>query len=83
MQFVELVQLAGWISIIIGIIILCFAFTRMTSASESTNYETKSENKGVILIGPIPIVWGYGKRGWLVAGIVGIILFIILLFAFT
>ncbi|MFW9957343.1 MAG: DUF131 domain-containing protein [Candidatus Odinarchaeota archaeon] len=34
----------------------------------------RSESKGVILIGPIPIVWGYGKKGWIIAGAVGLIL---------
>ncbi|TFG34257.1 DUF131 domain-containing protein [Candidatus Thorarchaeota archaeon] len=83
MQFIGLLQLLGWISIIFGILILCMAFMKMTNTSETGGYETKTESKGVILIGPIPIVWGYGKRGWLIAGIIGIILFIVLLLVFN
>ncbi|MHA2397252.1 MAG: TIGR00304 family membrane protein [Candidatus Thorarchaeota archaeon] len=47
-----------------------------------SNYESaeqQRESKGVILLGPIPIVWGYGKRGWIIAAIVAITLFLIVI----
>ncbi|TFG34338.1 DUF131 domain-containing protein [Candidatus Thorarchaeota archaeon] len=79
MQLIGLLQLLGWMSLFVGIIILCLVFARDMSTSDSGGYETKTENKGVVLLGPIPIVWGYGKKGWIVAGVIGITIFIIML----
>jgi len=73
-QNLGLLQIIGIISIIIGILILCLAYAKTTHTSDMIRTHSKTESKGVILIGPIPIVWGYGKKGWLIAGVVGIIL---------
>ncbi len=78
MQTLGFLQIVGMISIIIGICIVCIAFSKMRNSSDISKTESKVQNKGIILIGPIPIVWGYGKRGWAVAGIIGIALFIII-----
>jgi len=43
----------------------------------NSNWEGSAKSKGVILIGPIPIVWGYGRKGWIIAGIIGLILLLI------
>jgi len=43
----------------------------------NSEWEGSTESKGVILIGPIPIVWGYGAKGWIIAGAVGMILLLI------
>lgn len=74
MQTLGLLQIAGIISIIIGTLIVCLVYTNSAHNSDIVGKQTKTENKGVILIGPIPIVWGYGKKGWLIAGIIGILL---------
>jgi uncharacterized membrane protein len=39
--------------------------------------ETRNQSKGVIFLGPIPIVWGYGRTGWMIAGVIGIIIALI------
>ncbi len=39
--------------------------------------EQRRESKGIILFGPIPIVWGYGKRVWIIAAIIALMLLLI------
>ena len=71
MQSILLLTL-GWILLFIGILLVClYAFSGMQE-SFSGDSETKTQSKGVIILGPIPIVWGYGKRGWMIAGILAI-----------
>lgn len=45
--------------------------------SDSDDTETRTQSKGIIFLGPIPIVWGYGKKGWMIAGAIGIILVLV------
>jgi uncharacterized protein (TIGR00304 family) len=49
----------------------------MMMRSSFDGVETKRESKGIILLGPIPIVWGYGKQVWVIAAIIAIVLFLI------
>ena len=44
------------------------------SDSEAGDTESRTQSKGIIFLGPIPILWGYGKKGWMIAGAIGIIL---------
>ena len=67
----------GWILLFIGIVLIClYAFSGMRELF-SGNTETKTESKGVILLGPIPIVWGYGKKGWMIAGFLAVVFLLI------
>jgi uncharacterized protein (TIGR00304 family) len=67
----------GWILLFVGILLVCvYAFSGMQE-SFSSDTESKTQSKGVILLGPIPIVWGYGKRGWMIAGILAIVLLLV------
>ncbi|MFW9803514.1 MAG: DUF131 domain-containing protein [Candidatus Thorarchaeota archaeon] len=73
-------QLLGFLILGLGILLIlagCLAMQR-----ESSSEEVHRESKGVILIGPIPIVWGFGRRGWLVAGAIGVILLLIWIIGF-
>ncbi|MFW9961036.1 MAG: DUF131 domain-containing protein [Candidatus Thorarchaeota archaeon] len=76
MQTLDLLQFIGWMLLIGGfalvVVALASAFLKRNS-----EWEGSTESKGVILIGPIPIVWGYGKKGWIIAGAVGLILLLI------
>jgi len=65
-------QNLGWILLIIGIILVVVAV--ISAISETDGQESHTQSKGVILLGPIPIVWGYGRKGWIIAGAIGIIL---------
>lgn len=67
----------GWILLLIGILLVCLSAISASKESASEDNETRIESKGIIFLGPIPIVWGYGKKGWLIAGAVGIILLLI------
>lgn len=74
MQSSVLLQNLGWIFLIIGIILVCFYTISAARDSSFEDTETHTQSKGIIFLGPIPIVWGYGKKGWMIAGIIAIIL---------
>ncbi|MFW9886915.1 MAG: DUF131 domain-containing protein [Candidatus Thorarchaeota archaeon] len=79
-QTFNTLQLLGFLILGLGILLIlagCLAKQR-----ESPPEEVRRGSKGVILIGPIPIVWGFGKRGWLVAGAIGVILVLIWIIGF-
>ena len=69
---IQLLQSLGWILLIIGVILVIVAV--ISAYSEMDGNETRIQSKGIIFLGPIPIVWGYGKKGWMIAGAIGIIL---------
>jgi uncharacterized membrane protein len=73
MQATWLIQALGWSFLILGILFVIIALVLAVMRSEPGEAR-KMESKGVVLLGPIPIVWGYGRKGWLVAGIIGLIL---------
>ncbi|MHA1862691.1 MAG: TIGR00304 family membrane protein [Candidatus Thorarchaeota archaeon] len=79
---VLLLQNLGWILLFAGIILVCLSVISASKKSDSEDYETGTQSKGVIFLGPIPIVWGYGRRGWMTAGAIGIILLLVWIFAF-
>ena len=67
-------QLLGIILIIVGFILIIIGAIYFFV---STNHKApvQKESKGVILIGPIPIIWGFGEKG----KIIGIILFVLVI----
>ena len=77
-----LLQNLGWILLFIGIFLVCISAISALKDSTSEDSETRTKSKGVILLGPIPIVWGYGKKGWMIAGTIGIILLLVWILAF-
>lgn len=82
MQSVVLLQYLGWILLFIGILLVCISAISASKDSTSEDNETRIESKGIIFLGPIPIIWGYGKKGWMIAGAVGIILLLIWIVVF-
>ena len=77
MQIESLFGIIGLSLIILGILAILLGVILMMRESDQGNTEVHRESKGIILLGPIPIVWGYGKRGWAVAIIVGIMLILV------
>jgi uncharacterized protein (TIGR00304 family) len=69
-------ELLGIILIMVGIILI-FIGTAYLFTSANHKQAVRKESKGVILIGPIPIIWGFGKKG----KIIGIILFTLVIIA--
>ncbi|MHA2133338.1 MAG: TIGR00304 family membrane protein [Candidatus Thorarchaeota archaeon] len=47
----------------VGLILVILALFFTGQQRPLTDENGKSETRGVILIGPIPIVWGFGSRG--------------------
>ncbi|MGD9397328.1 MAG: DUF131 domain-containing protein [Candidatus Thorarchaeota archaeon] len=80
MQIGNFTDLIAWALIIIGCIIIFSGIASMVMRSDIEGVEKRRESKGVILLGPIPIVWGFGKRGWIIAAVVAITLFLIVFF---
>ena len=82
MQAVEFMDLLAWALIIVGAIIIISGIASMVMGSDFGGTEQRRESKGIILLGPIPIVWGYGKRVWIVAAFVALALFLIVFIGF-
>jgi uncharacterized protein (TIGR00304 family) len=77
LQTGDFIDLLAWTLIILGSIIIISGIASMFMRSDYQSIEERRESKGVILLGPIPIVWGYGKRTWVIAAFVAITLFLI------
>ncbi len=77
MQSVEFMDLLAWALIIIGAIIIISGIASTLMGSDFGGAEQRRESKGIILLGPIPIVWGYGKRVWIIAAIIALMLLLI------
>lgn len=60
---------------VIGIILVVYGLWLHFAQSHGDVDVVEHESKGFILLGPIPIVWGYGWKGWVLALLIGIILF--------
>ncbi|MHA2425631.1 MAG: TIGR00304 family membrane protein [Candidatus Thorarchaeota archaeon] len=59
-----------------GIILVILGIWLMSRSTGRTSSEVKRESKGIVFIGPIPLVWGYSRR---TQGILFIIAMIILI----
>jgi uncharacterized protein (TIGR00304 family) len=77
MQTSGLFGIIGLSLVVLGILAILLGVALMMRRSDEGNTEVRRESKGIILLGPIPIVWGYGKKGWAAAIIVGIMLVLV------
>ncbi|MHA2601600.1 MAG: TIGR00304 family membrane protein [Candidatus Thorarchaeota archaeon SMTZ1-83] len=78
LQAIEQLQLLGLLVVIAGLFLIIVGIV-LCSETSSGDQQVKRESKGVLFIGPIPIVWGFGRRGWYVAGAIAIILLLLYL----
>ncbi len=78
LQVPSILTLAGIVLLLLGIVIIFAALLSMTTR-ENEDQKVHSESKGILLLGPIPIVWGYGRRGWAIAAVIAISLFLLAL----
>ena len=76
MQSIFLLNL-GWILLFIGMVLVCLYALSGILESKSGNTDTKTQSKGIIFLGPIPIVWGYGKKGWIIAGFLAVVFLLV------
>ncbi|MFX1485378.1 MAG: DUF131 domain-containing protein [Promethearchaeota archaeon] len=79
MQTNTLIEPIGWLLVFSGIILIFVGLILTFRGGGEGPTTSKTESKGIILIGPIPIVWGFGKKTWLISaiGVVLILLFIV------
>ena len=82
MQTGDFLDLLAWALIIVGVIIIISGIASMLIGSDIDVGEQRSGSKGIILFGPIPIVWGYGKKAWIIAAIVALALFLFVFIGF-
>jgi uncharacterized protein (TIGR00304 family) len=73
-------EFLAWAIIILGVILIISGIASMLMRSGTEGIEKHTESRGIILLGPIPIVWGYGKQAWVFAAIVALVLFLIFWF---
>jgi uncharacterized protein (TIGR00304 family) len=78
LQTIEQLQLLGLLVVVAGIILIVAGMV-LSTRSSSEDQQVRHESKGVVFIGPIPIVWGFGRRGWYVVGAVAIFLLLLYL----
>lgn len=75
----DLIPSLGFIIIVVGIILIMIGMMSINGESESP----RRESKGVVLLGPIPIIWGFGKRNrqiMLILVITVVLIFVLLFF---
>lgn len=73
----------GTVLIGTGVLFILLAIMFFLRAQGTENPTGKIQSRGVILLGPIPIVWGFGDRGKVLAAVLFVaILSIWILLAF-
>ncbi|MFW9786884.1 MAG: DUF131 domain-containing protein [Candidatus Thorarchaeota archaeon] len=82
MQAGDFIDLIACALIITGVFIIISGIASVLMRSDFASGEQQGESRGIILLGPIPIVWGYGRRTWVIAAIVAVSLFLLALFWF-
>lgn len=74
-----LIESVGWFLVIGGVLLIFLAIILSFSRTDDEATQLRTESKGIIFLGPIPIVWGYGKKTRVISviGMVAIVLFIV------
>ncbi len=79
MQFFNILQTLGIIILLVGVILI---FVGMLSSKSSDSYDSQSETRGVVLLGPIPIVIGASRQTQVILCVIGIAICIIIFLLF-
>ena len=48
--------------IIAGVVLVFLGFVLSSRSNENANEGVKRESKGIVFLGPIPLVWGYSRK---------------------
>ncbi|MBD3407652.1 MAG: DUF131 domain-containing protein [Candidatus Lokiarchaeota archaeon] len=67
MQSIFSLQILSMAIIIVGIILIILGIIQSNKNGQHDSGRT--DHKGIILIGPIPIVWGFGDKGKIIMAI--------------
>ncbi len=80
--------IAGTVLVFLGFALLFFSISFSSSSEKDLDredHETKSSVRGVVFIGPVPIIFGSGDRlwkdKWFVAALAVLVIFVIVLMA--
>jgi uncharacterized protein (TIGR00304 family) len=65
--------------IILAGIVLVVAGLIMMATKRTYDSETRHESKGVVLIGPLPVVWGFGAKAQSIAMVIAFLVFALFL----
>jgi uncharacterized membrane protein len=82
MQNFTVFHLLGFVLILAGILLIIIGAFYLLNSSVPESKSTR-ESKGIILIGPIPILWGFGRKGKIIGAslfVFIIVVWIILVF---
>ena len=66
--------------VIIGFILVALGMIQKFKDNEETDESNQRTSKGIVFIGPIPIVWGFSRRTQIILFIVAISLVLAWLF---
>ncbi|MFW9794843.1 MAG: DUF131 domain-containing protein [Candidatus Thorarchaeota archaeon] len=77
MQSNSLMIALGWLLVLGGILLIFLGLILSLGRSDEDSTQIRTESKGIVFLGPIPIVWGFGRRAWMISiiGIIAIILY--------
>lgn len=75
MQTADPLAIIGILILMAGLLLIVLGLFLRTRETEGSNKQ-KTKSRGIILIGPIPIVWGFGSKGRVIA-ILAIALFLV------
>ncbi|MFW9769125.1 MAG: DUF131 domain-containing protein [Candidatus Thorarchaeota archaeon] len=76
---ITLTQSIGWFLLIGGILLIFLAIILTIRQDHDGPGQMKTESKGIIFLGPIPIMWGYGRGSRIISaiGLIAILLYIV------
>lgn len=74
-QFYPSLDFLGLFFIVIGLVVIIVGILLMSKRQGATNDKVKTDSKGIVFLGPIPIIWGFSRRTQIIIAIIGISLF--------
>ena len=75
-QTISGIELFAYGIIIAGIVMVILGFVLSSRSNENTNEGVKRESKGIIFLGPIPLVWGYSRKTQGVLFVIALVVFL-------
>jgi uncharacterized protein (TIGR00304 family) len=78
LQAVAVIPVIALITVLAGIILVVAGLIMMATEHRSDS-RMRHESKGVVLVGPIPIVWGFGTKAQRIAIAIAFLVFAVYL----
>ncbi|MCK5152097.1 MAG: DUF131 domain-containing protein [Candidatus Thorarchaeota archaeon] len=61
-QIISGIELFAYGIIIAGVVLVILSLLLSSRSNENANEGVKRESKGIVFLGPIPLVWGYSRK---------------------